>query len=62
MTMTVHVDVVEREEQIFSGVAEVVVVPGEMARTGHLSAPHRADDAHQARRVRIKSRIRKREC
>ncbi|ADE13205.1 F0F1 ATP synthase subunit epsilon [Sideroxydans lithotrophicus] len=34
MAMTVHVDVVSAEEQIFSGVAEVVVVPGEMGELG----------------------------
>lgn len=34
MTMTVHVDVVSAEEQIFSGLAEVVVVPGEMGELG----------------------------
>jgi F-type H+-transporting ATPase subunit epsilon len=32
--MTVHVDVVSAEEQIFSGLAEVVVVPGEMGELG----------------------------
>ena len=34
MTMTVHVDVVSAEEQIFSGLAEFVVVPGEMGELG----------------------------
>jgi len=34
MTMTVHVDVVSAEEQIYSGLAEVVVVPGEMGELG----------------------------
>jgi len=34
MTMTVHVDVVSAEEQIFSGLAEVVIVPGEMGELG----------------------------
>ena len=34
MAMTVHVDVVSAEEQIFSGLAEVVVVPGEMGELG----------------------------
>ncbi len=34
MAMTVHVDVVSAEEQIFSGVAEFVVVPGEMGELG----------------------------
>lgn len=34
MTMTIHVDVVSAEEQIFSGLAEVVVVPGEMGELG----------------------------
>lgn len=32
--MTVHVDVVSAEEQIFSGLAEVIVVPGEMGELG----------------------------
>jgi len=30
MAMTVHVDVVSAEELIFSGLAEIVIVPGEM--------------------------------
>jgi F-type H+-transporting ATPase subunit epsilon len=34
MAMTVHVDVVSAEEAIFSGLAEVVVVPGEMGELG----------------------------
>jgi F-type H+-transporting ATPase subunit epsilon len=34
MAMTVHVDVVSAEEQIFSGLAEVIVVPGEMGELG----------------------------
>lgn len=34
MAMTVHVDVVSAEEQIFSGLAEVVIVPGEMGELG----------------------------
>ena len=34
MTMTVHVDVVSAEEQIFSGLAEFVVVPGELGELG----------------------------
>lgn len=34
MAMTIHVDVVSAEEQIFSGVAEFVVVPGEMGELG----------------------------
>jgi len=34
MAMTVHVDVVSAEAQIFSGLAEVVVVPGEMGELG----------------------------
>ncbi len=34
MAMTVHVDVVSAEEQIFSGLAEFVVVPGEMGELG----------------------------
>jgi F-type H+-transporting ATPase subunit epsilon len=32
--MTIHVDVVSAEEEIFSGLAEVVVVPGEMGELG----------------------------
>jgi F-type H+-transporting ATPase subunit epsilon len=34
MAMTVHVDVVSAEESIFSGLAEMVVVPGEMGEVG----------------------------
>jgi F-type H+-transporting ATPase subunit epsilon len=34
MAMTVHLDVVSAEEQIFSGLAEFVVVPGEMGELG----------------------------
>ena len=34
MAMTVHVDVVSAEEQICSGLAEFVVVPGEMGELG----------------------------
>jgi F-type H+-transporting ATPase subunit epsilon len=34
MAMTVHVDVVSAEEQIFSGLAESVVVPGLMGELG----------------------------
>lgn len=34
MTMTVHVDVVSAEALIFSGLAEMVVVPGEMGELG----------------------------
>src|SRR5574340_648793 len=34
MAMTVHVDVVSAEAQIFSGLAEFVVVPGEMGELG----------------------------
>src|SRR3990172_4270590 len=34
MPMTVHVDVVSAEASIFSGLAEVVVVPGEMGELG----------------------------
>ena len=34
MAMTVHVDVVSAEELIFSGLAEVVVVPGIMGELG----------------------------
>ncbi|MEQ1814398.1 MAG: F0F1 ATP synthase subunit epsilon [Candidatus Nitrotoga sp.] len=34
MAMTFHVDVVSAEEAIFSGLAEVVVVPGQMGELG----------------------------
>jgi F-type H+-transporting ATPase subunit epsilon len=34
MAMTVQVDVVSAEESLFSGLAEVVVVPGEMGELG----------------------------
>lgn len=34
MAMTVHVDVVSAEEAIFSGLAEMIVVPGEMGELG----------------------------
>jgi len=34
MAMTVHVDVVSAEESIFAGLAEVIVVPGEMGELG----------------------------
>ena len=34
MTMTVHVDVVSAEASIFSGLAEFIVVPGEMGELG----------------------------
>lgn len=34
MAMTVHVDVVSAEELLFSGLAEVIVVPGEMGELG----------------------------
>jgi F-type H+-transporting ATPase subunit epsilon len=34
MAMTVHVDVVSAEQQIFSGLAEFVAVPGEMGELG----------------------------
>ncbi len=34
MAMTIHIDVVSAEEQIFSGLAEFVVVPGEMGELG----------------------------
>lgn len=36
MAMTVHVDVVSGEEQIFVGLAEFVVLPGEMGELGIL--------------------------
>jgi len=34
MTMTVHVDIVSAEASIFSGLAEVVIVPGVMGELG----------------------------
>ncbi len=34
MAMTVHVDVVSAEEEIFSGLAEVVTLPGEAGELG----------------------------
>lgn len=34
MAMTIHVDVVSAEESLFSGLAEVVVVPGQMGELG----------------------------
>src|SRR4030065_1689367 len=34
MAMTIHVDVVSAEESLFSGLAEVVVVPGTMGELG----------------------------
>lgn len=36
MAMTVHVDVVSAEEQIFSGLAEIVSLPGEAGELGVL--------------------------
>ena len=36
MAMTVHVDVVSAEEQIFSGLAELVALPGEAGELGIL--------------------------
>jgi len=34
MVMTIHVDVVSSEEEIFSGLAEVVIVPGAVGELG----------------------------
>jgi F-type H+-transporting ATPase subunit epsilon len=34
MAMTVHVDVVSAEESLFSGLAEVVIAPGQMGELG----------------------------
>jgi F-type H+-transporting ATPase subunit epsilon len=34
MTLTVHVDVVSAEKSLFSGLAEVIVAPGEMGELG----------------------------
>ncbi|HAG75514.1 MAG TPA: ATP synthase F1 subunit epsilon, partial [Thauera sp.] len=36
MAMTVHVDIVSAEEQIFSGLAEFVALPGETGELGIL--------------------------
>ncbi|MCB1889400.1 MAG: F0F1 ATP synthase subunit epsilon [Rhodocyclaceae bacterium] len=36
MAMTVHVDVVSAEEQVFSGLAEFVALPGEVGELGIL--------------------------
>src|SRR5574338_895332 len=36
MVMTVHVDIVSAEEQIFSGLAEFVALPGEAGELGIL--------------------------
>jgi F-type H+-transporting ATPase subunit epsilon len=36
MAMSIHVDVVSAEEQIFSGLAEFVVLPGEVGELGIL--------------------------
>ena len=36
MAMTIHVDVVSAEQSIFSGLAEFVVLPGEMGELGIL--------------------------
>jgi F-type H+-transporting ATPase subunit epsilon len=44
MANSIHVDVVSAEEQIFSGEAEFVVLPGEAGELG-LSAPYPAHDA-----------------
>lgn len=34
MSMTIHVDIVSAEEEIFSGLAEMVYAPGEMGELG----------------------------
>ena len=47
MAMTVHVDIVSAEESIFSGVAELVIVPGEQGELGILPR-------HSALMTRIK--------
>ena len=49
MANTIHVDVVSAEEQIFSGEAEFVVLPGVDGRARHLPAAHAAAHADQAR-------------
>ena len=36
MAMTIHVDVVSAEEQLFSGLAEIVILPGESGELGIL--------------------------
>jgi F-type H+-transporting ATPase subunit epsilon len=39
MAMTVHVDIVSAESEIFSGLAEMVFAPGEMGELGSLCSP-----------------------
>ncbi len=34
MSMTIHVDIVSQESQLFSGVAEYVIIPAEMGELG----------------------------
>jgi F-type H+-transporting ATPase subunit epsilon len=34
MAMSIHVDVVSAEQEIFSGLAEVVIVPAQMGEVG----------------------------
>ena len=36
MAMTIHVDIVSAEEQLFSGLAEMVILPGEAGELGVL--------------------------
>ena len=49
MANTIHVDVVSAEEQIFSGEAEFVVLPGDRGRARHLPAPHAAASRRSSR-------------
>ena len=39
MAMTIHVDIVSAESEIYSGLAELVVAPGEMGEVG-IAARH----------------------
>ena len=52
MANTIHVDVVSAEEQIFSGDAEFVVLPGisgEISRTGSAATTPPEMNAHRTR-------------
>jgi len=48
MANTIHVDVVSAEQQIFSGEAEFVVLPGEAGEAGYLPPAYTSDHPHQA--------------
>lgn len=54
MAMSVHVDVVSAEEQIFSGLAEFVVLPGEAGELGILPGHMPLMSRIKAGAVRIK--------